>query len=371
LFGDLIDQLQAQLQVATRREAVHFYLDRNEAEVKLAMNKIRNSVNEVRLAILACRAESLIEMIKPLRQAVSTFVRDRIGRCLYDYLPIGLRSPENYDAMFMPVSAVAFPVQTGNVPGVIATFPAVPRLIEVLDNHQILLYQNTLLTFAYSGLSEKTRLIDIRSQCAVDMRDEYNTLRLLLTERVFLVYDKPSNEYLLWRADSVEPFRMEPAHHRNNYVSFELSNDGNHLDIVRLIAGDNILYKRTFPLDLSEPFIPALTPRIWMTNVRFPIFELVKFIQSGLTTIVLQENVYENLLSFLAAYNHLRARIILLPLTSPGTLTDQQKLILMGRQAVQERNYIEMLMLFQTLRLDPTEERVTSEYITWLENVID
>ena len=366
LFGDLIDQLQAQLNVETREEAVHFYLDHNEVEVKLAMKRTSNLVNEARLALLACRPAILVEAIEPLRQAVSTFLRDRIGRCLYDYLPIGLRSPENYDAMFAPVSAEEYPVQRGTVPGVLATLPVTKIVYHNYHKDRMLLFQGKVLRF--SIIKGFERLIDLPRQCAVEMRKQYVAPYFLLRNRLLLVYDKSTNEYLMWRADSSEPLRMKAAVTRQDSVYFELSEDHRSVILEPRLAGDYPNVSWMLPLDLTEPFALTAKPHMTMIDSRFGMCRYAMLIGTGTDLAVIPNVVYDNIQNFKYACNplYVRETIKRLESKSPETLTDLQETLLRAVGAVQQYKFYPVLLLFQELGLDAHRVTAIGEYVTWL-----
>jgi hypothetical protein len=93
----------------------------------------------------------------------------------------------------------------------------------------------------------------------------------------------------------------------------------------------------------------------------------LRFRAYGPNVYVFHDDVMDNAVQFVADYNGRRRKMMLLASKSPEALSAQQQILLKVGEAIEKKNYPEILMHMHNLGLD-VSERI--DYLAWLKEVI-
>jgi hypothetical protein len=159
---------------------------------------------------------------------------------------------------------------------------------------------------------------------------------------------------------------MEAALNRRDFVSFSLL-DRNRLEITPQVAGHIGNEKRTFPLDLDEPFTPTVIQSDSMTSAVYKVIDYLRFRVYGPNVYVFHDDVMNNVAEIVASYNCRRRKMTLLASKSQEELSPQQRILIEVGEAIQKGNYPKFMTHMYNLGLDVSK---SINYTAWLDEVI-
>jgi len=165
----------------TKLETVLKFLRVNEPEVAHLMRQIWAEISEVRFMLMMARdpRADFAELFKPFRTLVTRFVNFRENKCLFDYLPSGLRLEENYSTLFLQISHHS---------------ESTPDEIRIELN-----------------ADGSETVSDNAAGCSARLNPRYRDLLIIPAVRAVFIYDIESTRILAWRADSRLPIASPPG----------------------------------------------------------------------------------------------------------------------------------------------------------------
>ena len=196
---DPVRDLMHQLRTEDRRRAVKYYLSRNKYEVGRLTKRMKCNVSIASYIALVSQRHPDVAHIEwamaPLIHHVSTYVRDRVGRSLYDFVPSALRDPIRYDTMFTELTPDELSVRKSDNAQITAYLSgtAVGRFNQktVLDAEGLFqLNESTFVNLNAGGVRVNPRKVVI-----------------LAASRALLAVDAGKMKF--WRVDCAEPLVVD------------------------------------------------------------------------------------------------------------------------------------------------------------------
>ena len=203
LETDSIERLREELNVTTKKLAIYHFIKVNRLEVRHAMLRMRNNTDELTTILLGARLTSVVRMsqfVRPLIEAVDTYIERRRRICLYDYLPYALRNDESIYAEYFKAVDLSW---YGLVKGEGSV------LVHLTDEMGVKGYSGVsfggkLVRFSFTTYMSLgiERIIDLTTMCAVDLNPRLQNFFADVTSRSFFVEDVREEKILVWRDDS-------------------------------------------------------------------------------------------------------------------------------------------------------------------------
>ena len=180
---DLVESLRRELDMATRLDAVRYFIKRNEPELTQALLSMHSTIQEMPFAFIAARVQSseLRRIAAPLITTLINFMNDRKGRCFYDMMPSAFRDPARYDAIFTPVDPQSYLVVRGEVDSIYGYLidESRPVIVDHLDERFIRVEPTN---------SGPIRYVDMYSGCAADVNPDYHIIALFPDQRSMFLF---------------------------------------------------------------------------------------------------------------------------------------------------------------------------------------
>ena len=193
---DVVEALRLDVGYETRVEAIKHFFDRNEPEMYAFLRRILAVNNDIVLAAAISKPVIARAFLAPLSTAISRYITDRRQMCMYDYMPMGLRTMENYLEFFTALKATDFPVTALSPQGFATVLGH-----DALDGLKTVIIDKSLL-YIYDSDYTIQRLIDLRTGCAVAINTSYR-VSAIPSKRCLVV--AKGDKGLVWRSDSVTP----------------------------------------------------------------------------------------------------------------------------------------------------------------------
>ena len=205
--GDLIGKLSELLDLP-RESAIDHFIAKNIPELELVMVQVAEALkapNDIVLAsIIATGVLPPISLL-PLQTLIRNYINGKYKMCLYDELPMGLRSYSAYQNMFSMVDPTAYRVKAGASEGLLVSLPDehCPD-----DDFFLTCTEFKVITIHTRG-DKQPRLISPGGECAVDLNDMYTEIRFFPLHRAVFAMLRGQNITHAWRGDSFDPLVIE------------------------------------------------------------------------------------------------------------------------------------------------------------------
>ena len=205
-LNDPVTHLMMQLGTEDRQVAVRHIIAFNQPELNLLFSRMYQSINIFDFLTLSSSRHPPKTMVErftaPLTDFLTSFVRNRPGRCLYDFVPLELRDPLKYDEMFREVVDVS--AREGDVDGVDFYVSRESLGCELCDWKSYVIGASVS---SNSGIlridfGETTRFIDVSNSCGADLSRKYKNIVMVPRQRFLLVETREGADARLWHADS-------------------------------------------------------------------------------------------------------------------------------------------------------------------------
>ena len=192
---DVVEALRLELGYVTRAEAIKHFFDRNEPETNAIISRILGAGNDLVLAAAIAKPISR-SVLQPLTDAVVEYITRRRQMCLYDYMPIGLRSFDKYSEYFTPLDKDEYSITSLSKVGHVTLLDpkiATDSTVNLIERHLL-----------YVSGGDSQLIIDFNRGCLVRVNDNIG-MNGAPSSRVVVAKDKLSNTLFIWRSDSVLP----------------------------------------------------------------------------------------------------------------------------------------------------------------------
>ena len=258
--SDLVEQLRFRLgSDVTRKHAVSHFLRYNKPEVSTAISDIASVINEVEFLLVASRTASraLKPMLRPLQDVIISFITGRSSRtCLYDYLPIGLRTSDGYHSIFTAIDQETYRILPGELPGILLTLPDEhSRVAQGAGGDSLADEDHKIIKIRLE--SNRERLIDRFAKSAVDVNPKFSRTFFAAELRLLIAVEFYTQDLLIWREDSREPRRFETG---AVIETMEVSVAGDICVSICTVGGGTIRFR--LPSDNTQPLVPEITSEV-------------------------------------------------------------------------------------------------------------
>ena len=225
---DPIEVLMTQLATGDRKVAVQHFIKHNAAELIGLTDKLAKSVGVMDLLVFQLRSNpppsALRELANLLFASVSTYVYDRDGRCMYDYVPMRFRDPSNYDKLFIDLSGGIWDSMWTNYRS--SDMDGIFMYVDTdafFGNISTTVYRDPYTGVLRLNTDHLSTLVNLKGQCAAELHPNYRTFSFYPGKRALMGADRELNTALIWREDSLTPVSISFS--ENSRLDFLASQD--------------------------------------------------------------------------------------------------------------------------------------------------
>ena len=212
---DPIEVLMGQLVTEDRLAAVNHFIFYNQPELMMMRKRMEKTSDMIRLMSLRLKRQPafLHVVASSLYDEVVTYVQNRVGRCMYDYVPMEFRDTSKYDEMFKELDGLSLgQSRPADIRGVLMY---VDR-DSVMGDVQARLYRDEITGVVALEKDDSTMFINTRcsSMMNVNFRNRF------LYPGIRAMTDTDDETALIWRADSLNPISLSlPKHTRKEFLA--------------------------------------------------------------------------------------------------------------------------------------------------------
>ena len=218
---DPIETLMDQLGTMDRKVAVKYFISHNFAELRMVSAKVLKAIGIMKMTALNTMTNPplhIVNQVVPhLFETVSSFVSNRVGRCMYDFVPMEFRDPVKYDGIFAELDRERISARKGDH----ESFSAYVKSTDDISAFQSYNDDTWYNAGVFASVDEETgiiklvrnphsaapftRLINPESGCACQVRLHLRNLAIMPKQRTLFFEDVAGRVAVLWKEGDVQP----------------------------------------------------------------------------------------------------------------------------------------------------------------------
>ena len=270
--NDMVESMRVALNLKTKRDAADYFVAHNYPEIRAIHLKMLETTSDPVIVLLMSNAVTLIDefTVRPIIDLVADYLTLITQPCLVSSLPITFSDPAQYDAMFTPVDRLTYRVSRNYIGEDVLAVLHDEVIQQPWTELWISSWNSTTISVERKSSIEVernyTRMVDLRSGCAVDVNANFEMASLYPERRIFSAWAKGTNLLSVWRGDEIRVMNIP----KEGFISIQSNVEM--MELKSYFPGEDHIWHHTFSTDLSKTWVisgslePSQAPG--MKNIR-------------------------------------------------------------------------------------------------------